>query len=36
MVAVYFDDRDNTLAGSGKFTYSTNKPFNKVENITKA
>ena len=36
MVAVYYHNRDNTLAGSGKYTHNTYNCSNKVANITKA
>ena len=36
MVAVFYHDRDNTLAGSGKYTHKACNRLNKVANITKA
>ena len=35
VVTVHFNDHDNTLAGSGKFTCSAYKHSNKMANIVK-
>ena len=36
MVTIYFNNHDNTLAGSSKITYNANNHSNKVANIMKA
>ena len=36
MVTVYFNDSDNTLVGSGQFTYNAYNHSSKVANIMKA
>ena len=36
MVAVYYHDCDNTLAGNNKYAQNAYSPSNKVANITKA
>ena len=35
VLAIHFNDRDNTLTGSSKFTYNAYNHSNKVVNITK-
>ena len=35
MVAVFYHDRDNTLAGSGKYTHNAYNHSNKMANVTK-
>ena len=36
MITVYFNDSDNTLVGSGQFTYNAYNHSSKVANIMKA
>ena len=36
VVAVYYHDRDNTLASSGKYTHNAYNHSDKLANITKA
>ena len=36
VVAVFYHDHDNTLAGSGKYTHNAYNHLNKVANIMKA
>ena len=36
VVAVFYHNRDNTLAGSGKYTHNAYNRSNKVVNIMKA